>query len=154
MYCAHTNLDLAQGGVNNVLCEKLGLIATETVEDFVKISTLNEETTLDDFILKLKICLDAPKIKIINPQNKQTIRKVAVCSGSGGEFINSISKDVDIFITGDVKYHTALDTQDCILVDAGHFETEKIIVQTLKELLQNEDVNIFIAKETAPWIVV
>jgi len=153
IYCAHTNLDCADGGVNDILCEKLGIVPTETIEKFVKIAELNEEMTLDSFILKLKISLNSPKIKLINPQNIQNIKRIAVCSGSGGEFINSL-QGVDVFITGDIKYHSALNVKDMIVIDAGHFETEKIILQTLKNLLKNIAPELVIAKESYPWVIV
>ena len=153
VYSAHTNLDKTQGGINDILCEKLGIIPEETIDEYVKIATLPEKISLDDFILKLKISLDIPKIKLINPANIKEIQKIAVCSGSGGEFLSSL-KDVDIFITGDIKYHTALEAQNIIVIDAGHFETEKIILETLKNLLHQEAPNIIIAKETAPWIII
>ena len=153
VYCAHTNLDCAQGGVNDTLCEKLGLTPIETIENFVKIAQLPEKMSLDSFILKLKISLNAPKIKLINPNFIQEVKKVALCSGSGGDFINKI-KDVDVFVTGDIKYHTALEVQDMVLIDAGHFETEKIILQTLKNVLHDVAKDIVIAKESEPWTVV
>ena len=153
VYCAHTNLDCADGGVNDTLCEKLGITSVETVEKFVKIAEFTEPMSLDSFILKLKISLNVPKIKLINPDNIQQIKRIALCAGSGSEFVNSI-KNVDAFITGDIKYHTALDVQNMILIDAGHFETEKIILQTLKNLLHKVTQDIVIAKETEPWVVV
>lgn len=155
VYCAHTNLDCTEGGVNDTLCEKLGIAPVETFEKFVKIAELPEPMSLDSFILKLKISLNAPKIKLINPDNIQQIKRIALCAGSGGEFINAIkNKNVDVFITGDIKYHNALDVQKMILIDAGHFETEKIILQTLKNLLHKKVQDIVIAKETEPWVIV
>ena len=137
------------------MCEKLGIAPVETFEKFVKIAELPEPMSLDSFILKLKISLNAPKIKLINPDNIQQIKRIALCAGSGGEFINAIkNKNVDVFITGDIKYHNALDVQKMILIDAGHFETEKIILQTLKNLLHKKVQDIVIAKETEPWVIV
>ena len=57
-------------------------------------------------------------------------------------------------MTGDVKYHSALDVENMVVIDAGHFETEKIILQTLKNLLQPYAQDIVIAKETEPWVFV
>ncbi len=152
IYCAHTNLDCAEGGVNDTLCEKLGLMPVDTVSKFVKITELTECMSLDAFILKLKISLNAPKVKVTNPANIQEIKRVAVCSGSGGEFVSEL-KNVDAFVTGDIKYHTALDVQDIVLIDAGHFETEKIILQTLKNLLHTEAPELVVARENEPWVI-
>lgn len=153
VYSAHTNLDATKGGVNDVLCEKLGLIKIENLSNFVRVGEFSEEMTLDAFVLKLKISLNAVKLKLINPQNLQTIKKVALCAGSGGDFISQIH-GVDAYVTGDIKYHNALDVQNMVLVDAGHFETEKIVLQTLKNLLHKTASDIMIAKEHEPWLVV
>ena len=153
IYSAHTNLDKAKGGVNDILCEKLGLSPKKTICDYVKISNLSEEVDLDDFIIRLKLSLNVSKIKIINPDNIQKIRRIAVCSGSGGDFASELS-GVDAFITGDIKYHTALDVQNMVLIDAGHFETERIILETIKNLIKKEAPDAVIAKEKEPWIVV
>jgi len=154
VYSAHTNLDCTSGGVNDILCEKLGLIYQENLNKFVKITQLPEKMSVDSFILKLKISLNAPKIKLINPQNIQEIKTVAICSGSGSEFINDVIGKADAYITGDVKYHSALEVRDIVVIDAGHFETEKIILQTLKNLLHTEIPDIITGKENEPWVIV
>lgn len=154
IYSAHTNLDIANGGVNDVLCERLGIDVIENrCDDFVKIAKLPEAIDIDSFILKLKISLNVSKIKIINPSDKKFVQTIAVCSGSGGSFAGEL-KDVDVFITGDVKYHNALDVQNIILIDAGHFETERIVLQSLKNMLEKVTKDIIIAKEKEPWIIV
>lgn len=153
IYSAHTNLDKVKGGVNDVLCEKLAINPDETFGEYVRIAKFSEMISLDDFIIRLKLNLNVPKIKIINPNNIQNIKSVAVCSGSGGDFVGELS-GVDLFITGDIKYHTALDVQNMVLIDAGHFETERIILPALKDILTNEAPDSIIAKEKNPWIVV
>ena len=154
IYSAHTNLDIANGGVNDILCERLGIDVIESrCDGFVKIAKLPELIDLDSFILKLKISLNVSKIKMINPCDKKYIQTIAVCSGSGSSFADEL-KDVDAFITGDVKYHNALDVQNILLIDAGHFETERIVLQSLKNLLEKITKDIVVAKEKEPWIIV
>ena len=153
VYSAHTNLDSTKGGVGDVLCEKFGLVPVATINNYVKIAELPQKMPLDSFILKLKISLNTQKIKLINPDSIQEVKKIALCGGSGGEFVNDL-KGVDAFITGDIKYHTALDVQNMVLIDAGHFATERIILETLKNLLIKDAPDLIIAKETEPWIVV
>ncbi len=67
------------------------------------------------------------------------VRTVAVMGGSGGGSIARVPRDVDVFITGDVKYHEALDarTQGLAVIDAGHAGTEKGIVPALAGYLQS-----------------
>lgn len=72
-----------------------------------------------------------------SPLTGNTIRKVAVCGGSGSSLVNAaISAGADAFITGDVKYHAFGEARARILlVDAGHFETEKYSVEILYDLI-------------------
>jgi len=75
---------------------------------------------------------------------KNKIRKVAVCGGSGSEYIpNAVAAGADAYITADVKYHTFFDYNDSILlIDAGHYETEIFSLDEIKRRL-----NEFLTKE-------
>lgn len=68
---------------------------------------------------------------------KGEIRRVAVCGGSGASLLrNAISSGADAFVTADVKYHAFQEAEGRILlVDAGHYETEKFSVEILKDLI-------------------
>ena len=95
--------------------------------------------------------LNVPKIKLINPSKIKNVSRIAVCPGGGSDFITKL-RGIDVFVTGDVKYHNALEVKDFAVIDAGHFETERIIFSYLKEMLLTKfDVEIFIANEKAPW---
>ncbi|HLP73905.1 MAG TPA: Nif3-like dinuclear metal center hexameric protein [Bacteroidales bacterium] len=65
------------------------------------------------------------------------ISKVAVCGGAGSSLLrNAVASGADAFITADIKYHTFFDAEGKILlIDAGHFETEKFASELLKELI-------------------
>jgi len=65
----------------------------------------------------------------------QSIKRVAVCGGSGSELIGTaVSKNADAMITADLKYHTFQDFEDTILlVDAGHYETEHLVLPVLAQ---------------------
>ena len=70
---------------------------------------------------------------------KGVISKVAVCGGSGSEYIeDALHNNADAFITADLKYHTFQDYQDeILLIDAGHFETEIFSLDEVKNRLSN-----------------
>ncbi len=69
-----------------------------------------------------------------------SIRRVAACGGAGAELIDAaIAQGADAFITADVRYHDfhhALGT--ILLVDAGHYETEHLVVQAVVKKLRND----------------
>lgn len=145
----HTNLDKAKGGVNDTLCEKLGLsdIKNLTDEDFSigRAGVLEKETTLKDFVLSVKEKLGTKGIKYVG-NDERKIKKVAVVSGSGSEFyMDAIKCGADVFITSEIKHHIAIDTleRDFAIIDAGHFETENIITEKIKYYLSEKyDVKI------------
>jgi len=70
----------------------------------------------------------------------KTIKKVAVCGGSGTELLQkAIKNNSDAFITADIKYHSFQDAENKILfIDAGHFETEVFGLNSIKKVLQKE----------------
>ncbi|MCR4881056.1 MAG: Nif3-like dinuclear metal center hexameric protein [bacterium] len=150
IYSAHTNLDKAKGGVNDVLIKSLGVKNVKVVNDYVRTGSYPKGISLDDFILKLKLSLNTQNIRLINPNNIQTIKTVGVCSGSGSEFINTA--DVDVFVTGDIKYHSAIEVRNKVVIDAGHFETERIVLPIIKNLIEKEAPNAIIARENSPFI--
>ena len=68
---------------------------------------------------------------------KDQISKVAVCGGSGSFLIPSAIKEkADVFITSDLKYHEFFDADgQLVLMDIGHFESEKFTVDLIEEYL-------------------
>lgn len=146
IYAAHTNLDKTQGGINDKLASMLGLYDVEIIDGLVRVGMV-EDISLEDFVSKCKMSLGCESVKLINPLGLKTIKKVAICSGSGSDFINSVY--ADIFVTGDVKYHSAIEVLDKAVLDVGHFESEKVILETLQETLV--PWNTILADEKKPW---
>lgn len=148
VYNAHSNLDLANGGVNDVLAQLIELknylplnriIVDGEDYGYGRVGDI-ELTDCMTFIEKIKKALMIDDLRVYGDVQKE-IQRVAVCGGSGGDFIEeAYSKGADIYITGDIKYHEAqLGLQlGLILVDAGHFHTEKIILPVLRDLLKKE----------------
>ena len=145
IYSAHTNLDIAEGGTTDTLIQKLGFKKSEN-QGFVRIVILNKPISLDE--LKNKLLTISPKLRYINNLNKKDIRSIAFCAGSGSEFINRT--DTDAFVTGDLKFHTALDSKQ-IVFDIGHFESEIFAPELLKKITQVGERGI-IADEKSPFI--
>ncbi|WP_027361006.1 Nif3-like dinuclear metal center hexameric protein [Halodesulfovibrio aestuarii] len=75
----------------------------------------------------------------------ESVTKIAYCTGSGSDFApKAFAMGADVFITGDVKYHSALDTTGCIL-DVGHFSLEEEMMRqfALQLATELEDIEIF-----------
>ncbi len=134
----HTNLDVGINGVNDTLCSVLGLkdIFPVTAEDgyLLKSGTV-ASVSADDFALKLKSILGG-SVKYVDGTGP--IQRVLVCSGSGGNFVaDAIKGGFDALVTADVKHNQFLEARDngVSLFDGGHFSTEDIIIEPLKDLL-------------------
>ncbi len=117
-----------------------------------RIGSLNKETTFNNLIENVKDILGIKYLKYVGNE-EDYVYKVAVCTGSGADLIpQCIQAKVDVFITGDIKYHAAqlAKQNNLFLIDAGHYETENIIVSFLSDYLKEEfphtGVNIFISQ--------
>lgn len=65
------------------------------------------------------------------------LKKIALCGGAGSSLLkDAIAAGADVFVTSDIKYHNFFDAENKILlVDAGHYETEKFSTEVLKDLI-------------------
>lgn len=145
IYSAHTNLDKAQGGTTDLVLKRLGL-SGKPFGEFVRIVELEEERSVE--FLKLKLLPISPKLKFVNNNDIRTIRTIGFCAGSGSEFINSTP--CDAFVTGDLKFHTAVEA-DKVIFDIGHFESEIMATELLKQITEVGERGV-IADEASPFI--
>lgn len=108
------------------------------------VGVLKEPKTLDDFIKVVKEKLNVKNVRVIG-SNDREIKNVAVFCGSFDSKVAGPAKSkADVLVTGDVKYHDAMDMLEmgmCV-IDAGHFNTERIIVPRLAELLSSRFSNL------------
>ncbi|KXG75896.1 Nif3-like dinuclear metal center hexameric protein [Thermotalea metallivorans] len=120
-----------------------------------RIGVLREPVKLSIFCEKIKSKLELQTIRIAGDANR-FVRKIALCTGSGSEFIyDAYQAGCDCYITGDVKYHDAQYALQLgiAVIDAGHFETEnfacKMIAQYLGEMARQQKYDIEIMESTA-----
>lgn len=144
MYCAHTNLDKAQGGTTDALLHRLQLVG-KPFGDFVRIVELEREASVE--FLKLKLLPISPRLRYVNNHETKTIRTIGFCAGSGSEFINETP--CDAFVTGDLKFHTAIEA-DKVIFDIGHFESEIFAVELLKHITEVGERGV-LADEKSPF---
>ena len=133
VYSSHTSFDKAEKGTNffdEVYEKSIGIYgelpANESVSSFVA----NMYQTLD---------IDKHTVRIVGDTDAK-ILKVGICTGAGmSEFQISQKLSCDVFITGDLKYHEALCAfeKNKLLIDIGHFDSEKFFVENLAAQLRN-----------------
>lgn len=150
LFAAHTNLDSAKGGVNDILAERIGLQQREPfvvtcpeehgAEGMGRIGRLSSPVSLREFALRVKAALPVSHIRVVSAGNR-SISKVALCGGSAAEYIGkAASLGADVYVTGDVRYHDAQHAAEMGIhvIDAGHFGTEFPVVSVLKTQLERE----------------
>ncbi|MDY3005995.1 Nif3-like dinuclear metal center hexameric protein [Anaerococcus sp. AGMB00486] len=148
VYAMHTNLDKAEGGVNDNLAKILSLKDVKKLDDYNEYPIARfgnvEKIKARDFAQIVKEKLECKGIILYGDPDKE-ISKVALCGGAGSDFIeDAIKKECDLIITSDVKYHEALDNyKDIVILDPGHFASENHVIWMLRKLLlDNFDTNI------------
>ncbi|MBQ7288732.1 MAG: Nif3-like dinuclear metal center hexameric protein [Clostridia bacterium] len=132
---AHTNLDFAKGGVCDTLCALVGLEQVTVAEEGLRVGNTAPKSAADFAAEVGKTLGCRPRFT----EGKQPVHHMAVCSGSGGSYLEQAARlGCDTLLTGDVKYSGFLDATErgINLIDAGHFETEQIILPVLEQRLK------------------
>ena len=145
---AHTNLDCAQGGVNDVLAQTLGLADIATIPYGDGASALLrcgsvKEQPLGDFLAQVKTKLNCEGLRYAD--GGRPVRKVAVGGGSCADgMLDALDAGCDTFVTADVKYNQFWDARDLglNLIDAGHFCTENPVIAVLAAKIADQFPNI------------
>lgn len=135
---AHTNLDQAPGGVNDVLAQVLELQDIQIIDPMGEpaygllrcgTTTVNN---LQDFLAHVKETLGCDGLRYVD--GGKPVGKVAVGGGScAGAMLEALDAGCDTFVTADVKYNQFWDAKDLgmNLIDAGHFHTENPVINVI-----------------------
>ncbi len=92
-------------------------------------------------IEQVKHIFGVPYVRLIAQahQKSQSISRIAICSGSGASVIPQAARCADVLITGDIGFHEGQSvlTSDLILIDVGHYASENIGMEKIKDYLHN-----------------
>ncbi|MGD9761338.1 MAG: Nif3-like dinuclear metal center hexameric protein [Candidatus Izemoplasmatales bacterium] len=124
VYSAHTNYDLAQGGMNDEFARILSLKNVGLLDEIDGIGRYGdiEKLNIKAFIRDLKEKLNLESVKVIGNDDKE-IERVGISGGSGSKHMYQAKfRGCDVYLTGDVTYHTALDADSIgiTVIDIGH----------------------------------
>lgn len=137
---AHTNLDVARGGVNDSLAEKIGVQTDEFFDgDCAAFGHLEGELESVEFAKQIKTRLECNGLRFTYRDGK--IRTVVVSCGAGGDNIFLAKKmNADAFVTGEIKHHEIIfaNENNIAVFDLGHCQSENHITEKLtKKLSEN-----------------
>jgi dinuclear metal center YbgI/SA1388 family protein len=159
---AHTNLDAARGGVNDILADLFDLRDVEVLdrkagvsegvprdmsealpmpehEGLGRIGNLPEPCPLSGLVETVKGILGAGTLKVVGDPERR-VSRMAVLGGAGGSMVGAASKrGADVLLTGDVGHHHALEAASLglALIDGGHFYTEKAALDVFAGFLDD-----------------
>lgn len=163
VYAAHTNMDTAINGLNDVLAEKLNIKDTKIIEKHIpnenaglgRIGTV-KQVTLKKFTKTVKKALNTPFVRVCGDLNT-IIKTVAVGSGACDDIIPAAKEmGADVMVTADMKYHISIDSVEmgiCV-IDAGHYPTEIFVIDIFENLLKDTDLNLIKTTEKDVFTVV
>ncbi|EPH10320.1 YbgI/family dinuclear metal center protein [Campylobacter ureolyticus ACS-301-V-Sch3b] len=144
----HTNFD--KFVLNKfVASEILGYEITE-IRDFLVFFEVNK--SFDEFAKEIKQKLKISNLRVVKAG--EFIKTATLCTGSGADLLGSFKSDC--FLTGDIKYHSALESLEnkISLIDINHFESEAYFGQSLAKNLQKYNLNIIITNSINPFLYI
>lgn len=115
------------------------------------VGDLSEALPAADFLQRIATTLNLPYLRHSEIATG-TVRKVAVCGGSGAEFIPAaIATGAQLYLTADLKYHDFQRGGGVItLADGGHFETEQQLMDVFYELISKKIPNFAVRRAATP----
>ena len=158
--CMHTNLDAADGGVNDALACTVGLNDMEILVSEGKdsegveyccgrVGVLRRPVTMEAYLETVKTALKTNGLRYYS--SGREVNKVAVVGGSGGSYLeHAFAIGCDTIITADVKYDVFLRAKELgmNIIDGDHFCTENVVVPVIKRVLEFgiSDVEIIVSE--------
>lgn len=134
LYAAHITYDKAEDGLNDALAERIGLDDVTVYHDnLMRIGNLTSPQTQNDFLASVKQALKADALCISRVED-EVISRVAVVSGSGGEFSATAKRaGAQALVTGEAKHNHFIEASQSgmLLIAAGHYETECLFAEQI-----------------------
>ncbi|MCF6244757.1 MAG: Nif3-like dinuclear metal center hexameric protein [Sulfurovum sp.] len=141
----HTNFD--QTHLNKYVFEKILGFKMQSQSSFLCVNT--EKWNYKALLQHIKEKLDLPTLRVVG--KKENISSIALCTGAGASLMDNV--EVDCFLTGDIKYHDAMKamSEDLMMIDIGHYESEKFFAEILFEELKVLPILAIISNSKNPF---
>ena len=147
VFSFHTRADKVTGGVNDMLCDYIGLSdVTPFGEDGLgRIGSLPEERELESFAEDVKMQLGADTVRFADAYNP--VKRIALVGGDGKDYVKAaIAAGADTYLSGRISYNIMeeADEMGINLIEAGHYFTEFPVTSFFSSLVSSLDGNAYI----------
>lgn len=141
----HTNFDKTH--LNDFVAQDV--LGYEIIRKEAFVSYLRVEESFEIFASKVSKALELPYVKCVKCHDY--IKESALITGSGASLLRQIKADA--MLTGDIKYHDAMEAKSVklSLIDIGHFESEKFFGEILYKYLKNLGLKAIISSSKNPF---
>ena len=147
VFSFHTRADKVVGGVNDQLCDLIGLFDTHPFGEggIGRIGRIDEECSLEDFVYRLKDQLGLQGVLVSDGYNR--VSTIAVLGGDGKDFVKAaIDAGADTYISGRISYNMMEEAAEMgiNLIEAGHYFTEFPVTSFFSNILNRLDPQIYV----------
>lgn len=161
----HTNLDAAEGGLNDYLAQLIGLsdVITPINAPCSRVGNMGNPASVASLDELVRHRLAISTTSVVTQDLNRPVSRIFLASGSGAGYLHeAIHSGADVMITGDVKYHSAVDALrlGISVIDAGHFGMEKHAVKLMADCFRKEFENMGVqigchecAQEKDPFVL-
>lgn len=167
-YAMHTNCDVAI--MNDEAASRIQLQAEDVLEEVTKdsegevmgigkVGRIPKAMTIRELAQLVKEQFSIDHVRVTGDL-EEIVQRVAISTGSGKSMTKyAVAKGAQVMISGDMDHHTVIDAlaQGMQVIDAGHFGTERFMVDYVHQYLQRglgEQLTILDAIEKAPFTIV
>lgn len=131
VYSLHTNFDISLVGMNVLMAKALKIknISFIDEEKLAIIGNFNQQISLQDLIEKIKKYFNVTNIQLVNNKLNDNIVTVALAAGAAGNIINNLPSNIDLLITGEMKWNYIVEAKDkkINIILVGHYMEQKFV---------------------------
>ena len=171
IYAAHTNADIVESGVSQVMAQAFGVLQTTPLVAAAqpntghgRIGDLSAPIKLGEFARLISKVLPSTATGVrVSGEFDQLVQRVAVCGGAGDSFIEAaVQSGADVYVTSDLRHHPVQDAREQAnlnggtpaLIDVAHWASEWLWLDIAAQELAKQFPNVqFVVSHirTDPW---
>ena len=127
----HTNIDKTH--LNKYVGKEILGLNLENSEEYISYAEVN--SSFNEFCEEISKKLNIQELKFVKCNER--VNRVALVTGAGMSMISEVN--ADCFLTGDIKYHDAMEAKSrgISLIDIRHYESEHHFTTLLFSLIEN-----------------